>query len=181
MQEVMENTLPCVQKDGADADTARRVLFVCTGNTCRSPMAAALLNEQSAPREICSACAPSELRTYLARSAGLYAASGAPITPAAVMALEEAGVASTPYNDYRAHRAHSVTEGDVEWADVIVAITAAHAMELMLRFPDAASKIRTLPMDIADPYGGSAQDYRDCLLQLRYCLQIAFFGAEDTP
>ena len=158
------------------------VLFVCTGNTCRSPMAAALLNHLCAPREICSACPDNGASgAYTATSAGLCATEGDPITPAAAKALREAGVVSTSANRYEAHRAHRVNEADVATADIIVAITAAHAMELMLRFPDAASKIRTLPMDIADPFGGSDELYRTCLSQLRYCLQIAFFMGEQTP
>lgn len=174
---------PLAQKTGGDAATPTRVLFVCTGNTCRSPMAAALLNHMAAPREICTACAEQSATTgrYVAFSAGLYAAQGAPITPTASEALREAGVVSTPSNDYEAHRAHTVTAEDVAGADIVVAITARHAMELLMRFPDAASKIRTLSMDIADPFGGSLATYRECLVQLRYCLQIAFGGAEDTP
>ena len=54
-------------------------------------------------------------------------------------------------------------------------LTASHAMQLMLRFPEAASKIRTLPMDIADPYGGTQEVYRTCLAQLRYALELAYF------
>ena len=62
-----------------DACAPRRILFVCTGNTCRSPMAVALLNELSRPREICAAdgtlcVAP----RYVAASAGLYASVGIP-------------------------------------------------------------------------------------------------------
>ena len=60
------------------------VLFVCTGNTCRSPMAAALYNQLNAPREVCSACADAvDGRNIKALSAGLYAAEGDPITPQA--------------------------------------------------------------------------------------------------
>ena len=174
---------PLAQKTGDDAATPTRVLFVCTGNTCRSPMAAAVLNDRAAPREICTACAEQSAETgrYVAFSAGLYAAQGAPITPHAAEALREAGIVCTPSNDYEAHRAHTVTAEDVANADMVVAITTKHAMELLMRFPDAASKIRTLPMDIADPFGGTLATYRECLMQLRYCLQIAFGEAGGTP
>lgn len=177
-------TLNDVQAErvGNGGDFARRVLFVCTGNTCRSPMAAALLNHLCAPREICSACPDDPMSgAYTATSAGLYATEGDPITPAAARALREAGVVSSSANPYEAHRAHRVNEDDVANADIVMAISAAHAMELMLRFPDAASKIRTLPMDIPDPFGGSDEVYRTCLSQLRYCLHIAFFVGEQAP
>ena len=173
---------PVLQKERTgEAQAPRRILFVCTGNTCRSPMAAALLNDMSRPREICSAsgelCVTPQ---YAAISAGLYANAGDPITPAAAEALREAGVVSRPDNDYLSHRARSVSAELVAEADEIVGLTASHAMQLMLRFPEAASKIRTLPIDIPDPFGGTADTYRECLAQLRYAIEISYFteGAE---
>ena len=149
------------------------VLFVCTGNTCRSPMAAALYNQLNAPREVCSACADAvDGRNVKALSAGLYATEGDPITPRAAEALQEAGVYPTPDNDYIAHRAQNVTEALMERADLVVGISGRHTMELMMRFPEHAEKIVALPMDIADPYGQGIEVYRQCLMQLRYCLQL---------
>ena len=170
------NTAPLLQKqlDGG-IEMPRRILFVCTGNTCRSPMAAALLNDLSRPREICSAGELCAAPRYIATSAGLYANAGDPITPAAVQALREAGIKPHPDNDYTAHRARLVSAEMVAEADEIVGLTASHAMQLMLRFPEAASKISTLPMDIPDPYGRSAEVYRDCLAQLRYAIELAYF------
>ena len=112
-------TKPCATD--TDAPEVRRVLFVCTGNTCRSPMAAALLNHLSRPREVCSACGESgEVPRYAASSAGLYAMAGDPITPHAAAALAAFGVPSLPSNDYTAHRARPVTEALLEAADVVV-------------------------------------------------------------
>ncbi len=167
--------MTCVKKT-QNTNAARKVLFVCTGNTCRSPMAAALLNELSRPREICSA--QGELCVtprFAATSAGLFAREGDPITQAAAEALREAGIPPRPDNDYTAHRARLVSAELVAEADEIVGLTASHAMQLMLRFPEAACKIRTLPVDVSDPFGGSAEVYRACLAQLRYALELAYF------
>ena len=163
-----ESQVLCV-KQIQENDAPRRILFVCTGNTCRSPMAAALLNVMARSREL------GEPRRFAASSAGLYASEGEPITPAAADALRESGVLPCGDNDYTAHRARLVSADLVAEADEIVGLTASHAMQLMLRFPEAASKIRTLPMDIADPYGGTQEIYRTCLAQLRYALELAYF------
>lgn len=170
-----------MQKNTA-SEEPYRVLFVCTGNTCRSPMAAALYNDMTRPREVCSACpdaAESVSIHGIAFSAGLYAAEGAPISPEAVSALQQAGVAPIAENDYTTHTARNVTRQMMQEADLVVAITAAHAMELTLRYPEFASKIVTMPMDIDDPYGQGETVYRMCLLQLRYCLQLLCKGAES--
>lgn len=167
---------PATKKDADTAASPRRILFVCTGNTCRSPMAAAILNDMAKPRELCSAAPAHTPVNAVAESAGLFATEGAPITPAAADALRTAGIAPLPHNDYTNHKARGVTAEMVDAADAVYGLTAAHAMELTLRFPHAAGKIGTLPMDIPDPYGGSEADYAACLLQLRYCISLLFPG-----
>ncbi|MBE6703502.1 MAG: low molecular weight protein arginine phosphatase [Ruminococcaceae bacterium] len=168
-----ETALKTARLSQGDADI-RRVLFVCTGNTCRSPMAAALFNDMMNPREVCSACPDGVLgkTVALATSAGLFAIEGAPISAGAKAALQGADIPPHPQNDYTLHRARTVTEALMAEADEVVGISASHAMELTLRFPQYAGKIRTLPMDISDPFGGDLAVYRQCLMQLRYCLQI---------
>ena len=168
-----------VQTD--NKDVPRKILFVCMGNTCRSPMAAALLNEMSRPKEICSAagelCASPR---YVASSAGLYPNEGDPIAPSAEAALRESGVLPRPDNDYTAHRARLVDEEMMRDADEVVGLTASHAMQLMLRFPEAASKISTLPMDVPDPFGGTPEVYRACLALLKHGLTVCFFSGGNA-
>ena len=146
----------------APSEKVSRVLFVCTGNTCRSPMAAALCNHKYGDMGICAA------------SAGLYATEGAPITKNAADALAAAGVVPNDTKNYPAHRAHTVTRADIERADRVIGISASHTLELMLRFPDCAAKMEAMPMDIADPYGGDAATYRACLAEIGYSLALLF-------
>ncbi len=164
---------------GAEGE-ARRILFVCTGNTCRSPMAAAILNDMARERGVCSLGATkSGQARIVAASAGLYAHHGAPISREAVDALREAGVAPLPDNDYTAHTAATVTEQMIKEADEVVAISASHAMELMMRFPEHISKIVTLQSDIPDPFGRGLAAYRTCLATLSYCITLRYFGGEE--
>lgn len=156
-------------KELTEAPPVRRVLFVCTGNTCRSPMAAALLNHMSSSR----GCA--DKPQIVAASAGLYAPEGAPISPHAAEVLEEAGVTSA---QYAAHRARTVTEDLISEADEVIALTGGHAMELMMRYPQYAAKILTLPMDIPDPYGDDKDAYRACLDMLSYAITVRYFSSE---
>ena len=104
----------------------RLVCFVCTGNTCRSPMAEAVFNQMSRIPEICSACDIEKLlqaKGIKAVSAGL-AAFSEPISEYACQALEEAGVPSTPNNNYRAHVSENVDIEVIRKAELVVGISA---------------------------------------------------------
>lgn len=156
-----------MQKKEADELLGRDVvLFVCTGNTCRSPMCAALFNDRYAGL------------TRHAISAGLMA-DGSPISENAVRALENAGVISRPDNDYKSHISKNVTEEMIKSASVVVGVTSSHAMQLILRFPAYASKITVMPTEISDPFGGDLSRYEACLSDIDNSLRAAF-GFSDT-
>ena len=163
MNAVLEETL---QKNAGEEPKKTEILFVCTGNTCRSPMAAALYNAKYADGE------------SFAVSAGL-AADGSGISRNAVLALLSRGIRSTEGNDYLSHVSHTVTEADLEKADLVVGITGRHAMQLMFAYPAYASKITALPKDIGDPYGGDEAVYEACLAQIDEALAAMFLPAED--
>lgn len=135
--------------------------FVCTGNTCRSPMAAALLNHYGAAHGI------------FACSRGIAAIPGMPISENAVKALESEGILPEGRNDYTRHRAVQFQKEDFDMCDGVFAISPSHAQALMMAFPEYAGKIRVLG-DIADPFGGDEKTYKDCLADIRAALAVHF-------
>lgn len=158
-----------------------RVCFVCTGNTCRSPMAEAVLNHKTRIIEGCTACDPAEMfkkKPIRATSAGLYA-FGAPIAENAVLALEDAGIPSLSDNYYRGHISRSLDHETAEACDRIVGMTSEHAMRLLAMYPQYASKITCFENDIPDPFGGSPEDYRRCLAAIRREIDRMFFPEDD--
>ena len=166
MTGTLETTL---EKKPESTARERLVCFVCTGNTCRSPMAEAIFNHIARVPEICTACDVEKLlnaKRVRAVSAGL-AAFGEPISKHACEALEEAGIPSLPDNDYKAHVAREIDIETMRSAELVVGISSSHAMRLMAEYPQFASKITCMPEDISDPYGGSLEVYRECLKQIR--------------
>ncbi len=156
---------------------ARRVCFVCTGNTCRSPMAAAVANAMAwgrlshLPDSIRALTAP-ELEAF---SAGIFAHDGEPISENAVKALESANISPVEGMDYHAHTAHTLTEQEAESFDLLIGLTREHAMALMIRFPHLARRISVFPTDISDPYGGSPEIYAHCLEQISRGVAVLLF------
>ncbi len=152
-----------------EAGETRRICFVCTGNTCRSPMAAAVANDLAAKMaEELAQRLPESLRDctvpeWEAFSAGLCASDGAPIARYAREALEEAGVEPIAGKDYREHRAHTLTESEAETYDLLVGMTGEHTMTLLMENPLLAKRIVCMPKEIADPFGADAETYRKTL------------------
>ena len=122
-----------------------KIVFICTGNTCRSPMAEGLFRAHNG-----------EEKTGLtAASAGLYTENGLPASANAVAAAGERGA------DISAHRSRQLTAEMARGAKYLVCMTGSHYDRLCELFPDCADKIFTLlPEDISDPFGGDLATYR---------------------
>lgn len=132
----------------------RSLLFVCTGNTCRSPMAAGLARKMLAQR---LGVPISHLRRHgwEVASAGVYASEDVRATPEAVQAVKKMGA------DISRHRSQGLTLELIQSADVIFCMTDYHVDLVRRLAPQAGGKIKTLDptRDIPDPIGGGEETY----------------------
>lgn len=134
------------------------IYFICTGNTCRSPMAAAILMNKN-------------IKNLQVRSAGIYAQQGSAMSQNAQIVLQQNTI------EYD-HRSSLFNEQDAQWADLILTMTSAHK-EMVLRLVDNVShKTFTLNEyvgndvhDINDPYGGDVFVYEQTFEQLNEAIK----------
>lgn len=153
-------------------ETVRRlsslmVLFVCTGNTCRSPMAEALFRQMVAER---LGCRPDEIDAHgvIVASAGTSAWGGGRASAGAVAAMAEAGI------DVGGHESQPLTDALIRQADLIWTMTAGHRSAILAQFPEAGDRVAMLSpdrIDVVDPIGGPVETYRECARQIRAHLE----------
>jgi len=138
----------------------KKILFVCTGNICRSPMAEGFFRELTKERE-----------GYESLSAGLAAVDGQPPSPHSVTAMKEIGL------DISAQRSALITQETMEGVHYIFGLASSHVDNLIRLFPQAREKVfllrefvEKLPTggkDIADPIGGDLEIYKACRNQIK--------------
>ena len=137
------------------------ILLVCTGNTCRSPMAEALMRKAIAER--LRIALDDENSGVMVASAGVSASAGCAASPEAVEVMKQLGL------DLSSHASQPLTDKLVQHADQIYTLTSVHRQAIVQRWPEAASRtanIRPDQGDIDDPIGGGLDTYRRCAIQI---------------
>ncbi|MDF2521319.1 MAG: low molecular weight protein arginine phosphatase [Clostridia bacterium] len=132
----------------------KNILFVCTGNTCRSSMAEGLFKHLAGERG----------KAVETGSAGTAVFGSQGASKNAVLALKEMGI------DLSSHRSRSVTREMIDKADLVLTMTRSHKAQLLALKPDAHEKVFTLAeycsgqtdKDISDPFGGDLNTYIAC-------------------
>lgn len=156
-----------VPRAALDRLASMLIVIVCTGNTCRSPMAEAIMRRLVAERLGCKA-EELEQRGVLIASAGLAAAPGGCAAVEAVDVMREHGL------DISRHESQPLTDKLIRHADVILTLTSAHRQSIVRRWPEAASRtltLRTDEGDVEDPIGGPPEVYRQCAKQIEEALR----------
>ena len=147
----------------------RLFLFVCSGNTCRSPMAAAIANAEIAAR---LGIPFKALETVNARalSAGVSARVGSPITPEAVEVLQSLSVPVQP------HAARNLTPELAAEAEMIFCMTIAVRKAVIEMLPSVANKTLCLSddADVPDPIGKGMAAYVNCARQIQRLVGLRF-------
>jgi protein-tyrosine phosphatase len=142
------------------------ILFVCSGNTCRSPMAEAIARKYLAEK---LGIAPEDLdkRGINIVSAGSYAMAGTRATPQAVEAMKNMGI------DLSRHRSRTLSVELIHQADAIYTMGRGHAKAVLAMVPSALEKVSTIDpdKDIEDPIGGEVSLYTEVAEQLKTLIE----------
>lgn len=127
------------------------ILFVCTGNTCRSPMAEGILRDMAEKKDL----------DIEVSSAGIFAHDGGDISLNAIGVMEEIGI------DISDYRSKTIDEELLEKADIVLTMGHSHKLFIEEKYEDYRDKVFTLldyvygfKSDIVDPYGGDLEIYK---------------------
>lgn len=145
-----------------------QILFVCTGNTCRSPMAEGIAKQLLAAYLSCNEVDDLVNFGYKVMSAGTMGVSNVPASEGAVVACSEKGI------DIQLHRSNALTASLIETSDVIFTMTRFHRDTVLALFPEASQRCFLLDPDgdVGDPVGQPVTVYRSCAVQIENAIKI---------
>jgi protein-tyrosine phosphatase len=165
-----------VTKTQINRMTGKVILFVCTGNTCRSPLAEGLFRKFLADRLGCSVEDLPE-KGYTVLSAGLAALEGGPAAPESVEVARMYGA------DLESHASQPLTDELLANADYVITMTQSHRDSILFARPDVAERVSllsNLEADIADPIGGGWKEYVSCGEEIARHLQALLDQLEPS-
>ncbi|MFB0508739.1 MAG: low molecular weight protein arginine phosphatase [Thermodesulfobacteriota bacterium] len=156
-------------------EAIERVLFVCLGNICRSPMAEGLMIERLRQEGT---------HAISVSSAGIFANPGNPPEPFAVQVAREAGV------DISGHRARVLNIENLSWADIVLVMESGQRGFISMAFPQQSAKVDLLGDfnrsqggggEIVDPYGSSVEVFRACFGEIKEAIHGLIQLLYDYP
>ena len=148
-----------------------KILFVCTGNTCRSPMCEAYFSK------LCQAAGRSDITVG---SAGTFACNGAAASPESLAVMKEHGI------DFADFASSALTVELLKNADLIVTMTPSHRLHIVTMLPEARRKTYLLTefssrdkgRSVKDPFGGDKEVYSMCFEEMKEALDNLFLDLD---
>ncbi len=142
------------------------ILFVCTANICRSPMASGLFKHKIASLP--------DADQWKIDSAGTWASEGSPASARSQSLLKDRGI------DLEGHLSKSVTSKLLSSFNLILTMERGHKEALQAEFPDLKKRIFLMSemidqrFEIRDPYNGTLDDYKQTMQEINHILELGF-------
>jgi len=141
-----------------------KIMFICTGNICRSAMAHVMLEKKVKEKN----------RNIQVYSCGVFAENGDVPTYEGIQVMKEYGI------DLKNHRATHIRNSEIEEMDIILCATTSHKNNVINMYPHLKEKVYTMKeyagydkrnMDIKDPWGYGIEVYRKCAGEIKECIE----------